>query len=110
MAIKVKQQSKGVVQLAIQNEMTIYTVLEQKGELSTFLNTVNEMQIDLAQVTEIDSAGLQLLMFLKREVLAREISFSLTQHSQAVVDVLELLNLSKHFGDPIVISVDWKPS
>jgi anti-anti-sigma factor len=110
LSIQLKQQKKGVTHLAIQGELTIYSVLEHKQALSQYLNSAKDVQIDLADVTEIDSAGLQLLMFLKQEAISRDISFSLSQHSEAVVEVLELLNLSKHFGDPIVISADWKSS
>ena len=90
--------------------MTIYSVLEQKQELLKYLKTAKEVQIDLADVTEIDGAGLQLLMFLKQEALAAGIKLSLSQHSKAVVEVFELLHLSNHFGDPIVISADWRTS
>lgn len=110
MAIEIKQQKKGFIHLAVQDEMTVYTVLEQKQQLFDYLKSAKELQMDLAGVTEIDSAGVQLLMFLKQEAVSRNIQFSLAQHSQAVVEVLELLNLSKHFGDPIVISADWKSS
>jgi len=109
-AINVKPQKKGVTHLAIQGEMTIYTAREQKQVFSEHLNTNKELQIDLSEVDEIDSAGLQLLMFIKREAVAHGIKLSLIRHSQAVVEVLELLNLSKHFGDPIILSADWKTS
>lgn len=110
MAIELKQQKKGVTQLAIQDEMTIYTALEQKKALLGYLKNSKELQIDLSGVSEIDSAGLQILMFIKRETVNRDIKLSLTQHSQAVVEVLELLNLSKHFGDPIVLTANRKTS
>ena len=110
MAILVKQQKNGTIQLVIQGEMTIYTALEQKNALSRHLHTANELQIDLSGVNEIDSAGLQLLLFLKREATEHQIKLNLVQHSLEVVEVLELLNLTKHFGDPIVLSANWKPS
>lgn len=108
MAITVKHRKKGVTQLAIQDEMTIYTVLEQKLALVEHLKAAKELQIDLSGVGEIDSAGVQLLLYLKREAARHNVKLGLIQHSQGVVEVLELLNLSKHFGDPIVISADWK--
>jgi len=108
--IEVTQQKKGVTHLAIQDEMTIYNALEQKQHLSPHLQTAQEVQIDLSAVGEIDSAGVQLLMFLKREAINHGVKLSLVQHSKAVVEVLELLNLSKHFGDPVMISADWKSS
>ncbi|QPK63907.1 STAS domain-containing protein [Methylomonas sp. LL1] len=110
MSIEVKQQKKGVTHLAIQGEMTIYTAREQKDSLLGFLKTSKELQLDLSGVSEIDSAGLQILLFVKRETVNRDIKLSLVQHSQAVVEVLELLNLNKYFGDPIVLSANWKTS
>lgn len=110
MSIKVNQQEKNCIQLIIDDEMTIYTALDQKNALSQYLSKNKDIQLDLSGVTEIDSAGLQLLLFLKQEAEQHNIRFSLTQHSQAVVEVFELLNLGNHFGDPIVISADWKKS
>lgn len=110
MIIDVKTQKNGVTQLAIQGEMTIYTASEQKKALSDQLNASKELQIDLSGVSEIDSAGLQLLMFIKREAAEHQIPLSLIQHSQVVVEVLELLNLSTHFGDPIVLTANRKKS
>lgn len=110
MAIELKQKHKSLIQLSIQDEMTIYTALEQKNTLSEHLKTNTDIQIDLSGVSEIDSAGLQILLFLKREAIDRNIKLSLTQHSQAVIEVFEMLNLSKHFGDPIVLSANWKKS
>lgn len=110
MAIEVKLRKKGVTHLAVQDEITVYTVQDQKQQLFDYLKSAEELQIDLGGVTDIDCAGVQLLMFLKQEAVSRHIKLSLTAHSQVVVEVLELLNLTKHFGDPIVISADWKSS
>lgn len=110
MAIDVIKKQKGAIQLAIRNEMTIYTALEQKQQLAEYLKSVRHIQVDLAGVTEIDSAGLQLLMFMKQESTRHGIQLTLVQHSEAVVEVLGLFDLSTYFGDPIVISADWKSS
>ena len=86
--------------------MTIYNVSEQKNKLIEFLSSAIELQVDLSAVTEIDSAGLQLLLWLKQEVT----NLKLINHSQAVVNVFQLLNLAMYFGDPIVLSSHWKTS
>ncbi len=96
----------GVVHAAIQGEMTIYNAMEQKNKLAEYLKPVLELHLDLSEVSEIDSAGLQLLLWLKQEAT----QLNLIQHSQAVVEVFELLNLASHFGDPIVLSSHWKTS
>ena len=96
----------GITTIAIQGEMTIYTALEQKNQLADYIKPNQTIQIDLAGVSEIDSAGLQILLWLKQEIA----QLALINHSRAVVDVLELLNLTTHFGDPIVLSSHWKTS
>jgi len=106
LAIQVKKE-KGVTQIVMHDEMTIYTALEQTNELLPHLTVNSELQINLSAVSEIDSAGVQILMFLKQESKHKNIKLSLIQHSQAVVEVFELLNLSSYFGDPIMISADW---
>jgi len=109
MTIEVQEQN-GITNIAIKDEMTIYTALEQKNELAQHLKADHELHIDLSEVSEIDSAGLQILLFLKHQATTNNIVLSLVHHSQSVVEVLELLNLTAHFGDPVIISADWKSS
>lgn len=96
--------------LAVNDEMTIYTAAEYKAALVENLEACQEMVIDLSGVTEMDSAGLQVLLMLKRHAqqLARDLH--LVNHSQPVVEVLEQLQLSAHFGDPLVIPAEWGES
>ena len=44
--------------LVIEDELTIFTALEQKNRLMGFLNSGTELEIDLSKVEEIDTAGL----------------------------------------------------
>ncbi|WP_341326031.1 STAS domain-containing protein [Methylotuvimicrobium sp. KM2] len=109
MAIQVSEKN-GITIIAIQDDMTIYTASEQKAQLSKYLHSGSELQINLAGVSEMDSAGLQLLLWLKQEAGRNSINLGLVKHSQAVVEVLELLNLTGHFGDPVIISANWNAS
>lgn len=96
----------GILHVAIAGEMTIYNASEQKNKLVELLSSTTDLQVDLSAVTEIDSAGLQILLWLKKEVSG----VKLINHSQSVVSVFELLNLAMYFGDPIVLSSHWKTS
>ena len=96
--------------VSIQDEMTIYNVLEQKNNLYPHLKAENELQIDLSEVSEIDSAGIQLLIFLKNEASRKQNDLSFIDHSQSVVEVVEMFNLSSFFNDPVVLSADWNNS
>ena len=105
------KQADGVLQVSVQEEMTIYTAQAMK---EFFLNLchagVPEVVLDLSAVTELDSAGLQLFLMLKTESQKRAFSLRLVGHSQAIMEVFELLKLSMYFGDPVVIPAEWKKS
>lgn len=105
--IQIKEQDQTQTILSIENEMTIYTVSELKNAIYSHLKSDHKLQINLSDVTEIDSSGIQLLMFLKNEACHKKNSLIFIEHSQAVVDVVELFNLSSFFNDPVVISAEW---
>lgn len=89
--------------LAIEGELTIYCAAEMKPRIGGLLDEVAEAaasqgEIDLAQVSEIDSAGLQLLLLARREAAARGIALELRNPSQAVIDCLALCDLTAEFG------------
>ncbi len=87
----------------IEGDMTIYTAMDLKQELVPCLDRADRIDVDLSAVNEMDTAGLQVLMLLKRETAARGTSLTLGAHSQAVTDVVDTLNLAGFFGDPIVL-------
>lgn len=90
--------------LDIDGDLTIFTVAEQKTRLLNFLASGEQLEIDLAKVSEIDTAGLQLLILLKREAARVGKKLSFVMHSQAVLEVLELTQLTGVFGDQVVLS------
>lgn len=91
--------------LIIEGELTIFTAAERKTHFLDFLKSGNVLEIDLANVTEIDTAGLQLLMLIEREAAQAGKSLRFVTYSKAVLDALELANLVSLFGDPVT-SVD----
>ncbi len=98
------------LQLSITEDMTIYNALTLRETLLGLSVAGKELHLDLSAVTEIDSAGLQLLMLLKAESQKRGFILKLLRHSEAVIEVFELLKLGTYFGDPIVIPATWKKS
>lgn len=85
------------------NAMTIYSAEQTKTWLLDALARCNELAVDLSQVGEIDSAGMQLLMLAKREANRQEKTLRLNSHSPAVVEMLDFFNMAAYFGDPMVI-------
>jgi anti-anti-sigma factor len=108
MSLPIKSHNEnGNVNLRIEDEMTIYTAAELKNELLDYLVNAHELEIDLSAVSEIDSSGLQILLLIKREADSENKSLTLINHSQAVLEVFELLNVAGQFGDPVVIPAEW---
>jgi len=91
------------VYIAPEGEMTIYNAAVIKDELTPFFNAQQDIEINLSKVTEIDSAGIQLLLLIKRELLGTGRNLRLTAHSRAIVELFQLYNLSAYFGDPVLI-------
>jgi anti-sigma B factor antagonist len=89
-------------------ELTIYTAAQLKEDLLGNFNQGKGLELDLSQVQEMDSSGVQLLMMLKRESQEKGKPLHLHNHSQAVIEIFELLDLSAHFGDPLVIPAEWQ--
>jgi anti-sigma B factor antagonist len=92
--------------LEINGEMTIYTAAAQKQELLSFIESGSTLEINLSQVSELDTAGTQLLILAKKEASRKQKKLRFVMHSNAVLDVLELANLTATFGDPLFISGD----
>ncbi|OMG52991.1 anti-sigma B factor antagonist [Azonexus hydrophilus] len=90
--------------LAITEDLTIYHAMEQKERLVAALEMADGLELDLSQVGEIDTAGLQLLILVKREAARRDKALSIVAHSPAVRQTLDFCNLAAFFGDPVVIT------
>ncbi|NVO07955.1 MAG: STAS domain-containing protein, partial [Rhodoferax sp.] len=70
--------------LRIEGELTIFRAAELKDVLSA---EPRLQEIDLSGVTEMDSAGLQLLMAAKQAATAEQRTLRLVAHSAAVIEV-----------------------
>jgi anti-sigma B factor antagonist len=86
--------------LRIEGELTIFRAMELKPVM--LADPLPEV-IDLSGVTELDTAGVQLLMLAKRAAMEQHSELRLVGHSPAVIDVFELLNVAAYFGDPLVM-------
>ncbi|MBL1376508.1 STAS domain-containing protein [Zobellella iuensis] len=104
MQLMAETREQGVL-LRLEGELTIYTAAALKSQLAPYLAGPQRVEMDLAGVSELDSAGLQLLLLAKRELDRQGGALALLWHSQAVLEVLELCRLNTHFGDP-----QWLPA
>jgi len=94
----------GLCRIGIEGEMTIYTASRLKEDLLSAMVDGTEFEMNLGQISEIDTAGLQLLALAKREAADKNKPLHFVAHSQAVLGMLDMCNLGSAFGDPVVIS------
>jgi len=85
--------------LTLEGELTIFRAAQLKPLL---LEDPRPLVIDLSGVTEIDTAGVQLLMQAKKMALQSQATLSLVACSSAVLDVLEIFNLLSYFEVSLV--------
>ena len=103
MYVKVTNEN-GICHIGIEKDMTIYSAAQIKKDMISAMDNCNEIEMNLAHVSEIDGAGLQLLALAKREAADRNIPVRFVSHSKAILEMLDLCNLAGVFGDPVVIS------
>jgi anti-anti-sigma factor len=88
----------------LEGELTIFHAAEARDWLAAELARDPALELDLSAVTELDSAGIQVLFWLKREGQALGRSIPFAHHSPAVLEVFDQLNLVGLFGDTILIT------
>ena len=88
--------------VTIGGAMTIYGAATAKDTLLDALDGAADMEIDLSEVVEMDTAGAQLLVLLKREAASAGKRMVLSGHSSAVLEVFDCYRLAAFFGDAVV--------
>lgn len=82
--------AEGARHIAVSGEMTVYTAAECHKRLLELLPLTVETRVDLSGVTEMDTAGMQLVAGLQREAAVRGVAFAITAHSPATRELLGL--------------------
>jgi anti-sigma B factor antagonist len=97
--------------LALEGELTIYGAAELQARLVAALTDAPEgLEIDLAGVTELDSAGVQLLMATHRTAMASGRTVTLCAPSGTVREVFDLFDLASFFDLATTTSPQGEPA
>ncbi|MBS1191212.1 MAG: Sulfate transporter/antisigma-factor antagonist [Rhodocyclaceae bacterium] len=79
-------------------ELTIYTAAEVVEALRAALaGEPASLSIDLVDVSEIDTAGIQMLLMIRQEAQRRQIPVTFIDGGPAIAESLALVNLSPLF-------------
>jgi anti-sigma B factor antagonist len=97
-------ENDGPAVLKLSGELTIYEASETWRELQIRLKEHPNLALDLAELTQLDTAGVQVLYQLKQQAKAQGQDLPIQRHSAAVLEVFSVLNLASAFGDPLLPS------
>jgi len=89
--------------LCVSGELTFGSAHALHAALRDALQRHPDLEVDLLNVTKLDTAGLQLLIGLQQEAQARGKSLRWRGFSLAVAEVIELLDLAEVLGRPGVV-------
>jgi anti-anti-sigma factor len=93
-----RKKNKGITTLAFEGDLTIYQVAETKDELFADHEQLTEhIALDLHKVGEIDTAGVQLLLFAKRFFSGLHKSIFIVKSNEIVDSVLIKLDIYGQF-------------
>lgn len=89
--------------LSIAGEFNIFTAMDTKARLLDAIAAApyepdTEIGIDLSQVTDIDSAGLQLMVMARREAVRQGKRLHFVACSEAVADIVALCDMADYLG------------
>ena len=96
-------QQDGRGSIVLEGELTIHHALDMQQALLSVLAPGEPIEISLAGVTEMDTAGAQLLLMIKQKAEGLGLALRLKDHSSAVRTVVDTMQLAGTLGDPMLI-------
>lgn len=96
--------------LAVEGELTIHTAGDRRTELLALLERGDHVAVDLSGVTELDTAGLQLLLLVRREAAHLGRTVDLVGASPAVVDTLSIVHLDPALRPLVAAAAQGDPA
>ena len=94
-----RKKSKDTTTLIFEGDLTIYYVTQIKDELfADYEKFSDKIALDLHAVNEIDTAGVQLLLFAKKFFSSVHRTVSITRSNESVESVLTALDVNTQFS------------
>lgn len=88
---------------SIEGRMTDSMVAELKEAILPLIDSFQEIEIELFRVSEIDSAGLLLLVNVKHQAIVRNRKLQFTGHSRPVIEIAELFGMCDFIDVPAFV-------
>jgi len=94
-----RKKSKDTTTLILEGDLTIYYVAQIKDEIfADYEKLSDKIALDLEGVTEIDTAGVQLLLFAKKFFATVHRSLFISKSNASIDVVLDVLDVNTQFA------------
>lgn len=94
----IRKNNKSGTALSLDGELTIYTVSQVKQALlEDYENFSSPVALDLHGVSEIDTAGLQLLLFVQKQLGSLDKKLHLVKSNEHVDALFKHLDVASYF-------------
>jgi anti-anti-sigma regulatory factor len=78
----------------IGSSLTVYNIAELHVKFQELINNADRIDIDLSNITDCDTSGIQLLYSLKKSCLEKNKEISITNPSAAVNEALNRISIT----------------
>lgn len=89
--------------ISVSRNLNIYEAQSLKDDLLNLPQKAHVVELDLSQVIEIDTAGLQLLLLVRRESSKQGKTLRIAACSPAVQELIELCGLAELLIDALAL-------
>jgi len=97
--IKITQKRNNSTEIAISGELTIYCVMEVFQQYFQQIKLKELTLLKLGNITEVDTAGIQLLIMLMKTIKEQNSYYQITSLGEAISDYSNLFQLNRYFVD-----------
>ena len=96
--LKGSNKRSGICRLGFEGDMTIYHAQEMLEAIISHTENYKQFELNLSQVEDIDSAGIQLLLMLDLISREKDSKTNIVEPSDSVYEVLNLYRLVQRFN------------
>lgn len=89
----------GVSRIRLNGELTIYSAVELRDQLLGSIGAARGVELDLSEVSELDSAGVQVLCAFRSLLLASERDLHVVGMNDGIRRIFNLMGLESRFID-----------
>jgi len=89
----VREDTEGTIRLKVEGSLSIYEVVALRKEFLACLESESAFEIDLSNVSNCDTAGLQILIAARKTADQRKRGFCINHAPQIVVKTLQDVGL-----------------